>query len=61
MKLGPVRRIVANDGGPPPVPRMMAMAPMEKSADSGNAQMGFSLGEIRYAASVSAEFDLLAP
>ncbi len=60
VKLGPVRRITANDtGGQPPMPRLMAMAAMDKSAESGNQQMGFSLGEIRYSASVSAEFDLV--
>lgn len=62
VKLGPVRRISANDGGgQPPMPRGMPLVAMEKSADSGNQQMGFSLGEIRYSASVSADFDLIAP
>lgn len=59
-KLGAVRRVSSNDGGgQPPMPRVMAMAAMEKSFDAGNQQMGFSFGEIRYAASVSADFDLV--
>lgn len=59
-KLGPVRRVSSNDGGgQPPMPRMMAMAAMEKSFDSGNQQMGFAFGEIRYSATVSADFDLM--
>lgn len=59
-KLGPVRRVSSNDGGgQPPMPRVMAMASMEKSFDSGNQQMGFSFGEIRYSATVSADFDLM--
>lgn len=61
-KLGPVRRVSSNDGGgQPPMPRGMVMAAMEKSFDSGNQQMGFSFSEIRYSATVSADFDLLAP
>lgn len=59
-KLGPVRRVSSNDGGgQPPMPRMLAMAAMEKSFDSGNQQMGFAFGEIRYSATVSADFDLV--
>ncbi len=62
VKLGTVRSISANDSAPPPVMYKMAMmraaAPM---ADSGNAEMGFSGGEIKYSATVNAEFDLVAP
>jgi hypothetical protein len=57
-KLGPVRRISANDANPPPPIPMKAMAMRAESAGA-NAEMGISLGEIRYRAEVSAEFDLL--
>lgn len=62
VKLGAVRSVSASDAPPPPVMYKVAMmraaAPM---ADSGNAEMGFSGGEIKYSANVSAEFDLIAP
>ncbi|MGH8446268.1 MAG: SIMPL domain-containing protein [Solimonas sp.] len=62
VKLGSVRSIRAEDVGRP-MPIMYkaemraAAAPMADG--SGNEQMGFSGGEIKYNASVSAEFDLL--
>ena len=62
VKLGIVRRVSANEGGGiPPMPKAMAMRAEGAAFDSGNQQMGFSLGEIRYSASVSADFDLIAP
>jgi uncharacterized protein YggE len=63
VKLGPVRNISANDSSPPPVMyKVMAMrASSAPAADSGNSEMGFSSGEIKYNASVNAEFDLIAP
>ena len=59
-KLGPVRCISANDTNVPPPMQMKEMAMRAQSADA-NAEMGISLGEIRYRADVSAVFDLLAP
>ncbi|HEX4871074.1 MAG TPA: SIMPL domain-containing protein [Nevskiaceae bacterium] len=60
VKLGPVRSLSANDHEPGPVPKMMVRAmAAEASFDSGNQEMGVSSGEIRYRASVQAEFDLL--
>jgi len=58
-KLGPVRSISADDAGPPPPMPMKAMALRAEAADSGNQEMGVALGEIRYRATVSAEFDLI--
>lgn len=58
VKLGPVRSISAAESGPPPPVMMKAMAMRAEAAD-GNAGMGISLGEIRYRATVQAEFDLL--
>lgn len=58
-KLGGVQRISESGGYAPPQP--MAMMSRMKDAESGNAQMGVSLGEIRYSASISADFDLLPP
>lgn len=57
-KLGPVFRINAADAPVPPPMPMKAMAMRSEAAD-GNAEMGFSAGEIRVEASVTAEFDLL--
>lgn len=57
-KLGPVRSISANDANVPPPMQMKEMAMRAQNADA-NAEMGISLGEIRYRANVSAEFDLL--
>lgn len=63
VKLGAIRSISANDSAPPPVMyKVMAMRAMAApEADSGNAEMGFSGGEIKYSANVSADFDLVAP
>lgn len=59
VKLGVVMRITESSAGVP-MP-MMVMKAMRSDAESGNAEMGLSLGEIRVRASVSAEFDLLPP
>lgn len=61
MKLGPVRTLRVNSELPPPVPMVMAKAAaFSEAADgSGNSEIGFSGGEIKYKASASAEFDLL--
>lgn len=57
VKLGAVRSVSAHQSGPPPPVMMKAMA-MRADAESGNAEMGIALGEIRYQAQVQAEFDL---
>jgi uncharacterized protein len=57
MKLGAVHSISAHEAGPqPPMPKMMAM---RAEADGGNAEMGINAGELRYGATVSAEFELV--
>ena len=60
VKLGSVHSVRANEAIAPPAPMMVkTMAMRAEAADgSGNEQMGFSGGEIKYSASVSAEFDL---
>ncbi|MGH8457492.1 MAG: SIMPL domain-containing protein [Stenotrophobium sp.] len=64
VKLGTVRSLSASDSSaaPPPRPVMfMAKAMAAAPADeSGNDQMGFAAGEIKFSASVNAEFDLIA-
>lgn len=57
VKLGPVRTLSASQSFAPPPVMMKSMA-MRAEAD-GNSEMGISLGEIRYRATVQAEFDLL--
>jgi uncharacterized protein len=57
-KLGAVARIT-EAGVAPPMP--MHEMRMRTAASDGNAEMGLNPGEIRIRASVSAEFDLLAP
>lgn len=58
MKLGAVHQLNAAETAPaPPMPKLMAMR--AEMADSGNAEMGMSTGELRYGATVSAEFELL--
>lgn len=63
VKLGTVRNLSANDNPSPPVMyKAMAMRAMAAdAAPSGNEQMGFTAGEIKYNATVSADFDLIAP
>ena len=59
-KLGPVYRVnTAEVSQPPPIP-FKVMAMRAESAD-GNAEMGINTGDIRYNATLSAEFDLLPP
>lgn len=59
VKLGVVSRITESAVGAPPV-MYKAMAMRAEAAD-GNAQMGMSLGEVTYRATVTAEFGLLPP
>lgn len=63
VKLGAVRSISANDSNPPPVmyKAMMVRGMAADAAPEGNTQMGFTTGEIKYSANVSADFDLIAP
>lgn len=58
-KLGGVQRI-SESGGYAPPQTMVMMSRMAKD-ESGSAEMGVTLGEIRYSASISADFDLLPP
>lgn len=58
-KLGPIHNVDASNASPHPVPLMRAMA--AKATPSGNEQMGFSVGEIRYSVDIHADFDLLSP
>ena len=61
MTLGPLHRLQATETPPsPPMPKMMAMR-ADMGAESGNAELGLSTGELRFSASVQAEFDLLLP
>lgn len=58
MKLGAVHSISAHEAGPqPPMPKMMMAA--RADAGGGNAEMGMNAGELRYSASVNAEFELI--
>jgi uncharacterized protein YggE len=61
-RLGPVQRInaAAESVIPPPQPRMMVMA-ASVPQPSGNEELGFAAGQIRYSATLTAEFDLLSP
>lgn len=64
-KLGPIHTLNANaEFVPAPVAfkgRVMAMASADAPMESGNDTMGISAGQIRYTASVNADFDLVAP
>jgi uncharacterized protein len=63
VKLGAVHTIdAATEVTPPrPQPRMMALAAAAPAAPSGNEEMGFAAGQIRFHVSLNAEFDLVAP
>ncbi|WP_293000559.1 SIMPL domain-containing protein [Nevskia sp.] len=65
VKLGAVHTLNANaEFTPPPFAqksRYVAVAAAAPEADTGNEQFGFSAGQIRYSASVNADFDLIAP
>ncbi len=65
VKLGAVHTLNANaEYIPPPMAqkaRFSVMAAADAAPESGNAAFGFSAGQIRYSASVNADFDLLAP
>ena len=58
VKLGTVHTVSASSELSPPEPRpMMRGMAMAKAAPSGNEEMGFAAGEIRYTSNISAEFD----
>jgi len=59
VKLGVVARITEAGMVRPPAPYEMKATRV--MAQDGNAEMGVALGDIRYRATVSAEFDLLPP
>jgi len=61
MKVGMVHTVTASEAGPPPPMPKMAMMRMAADAGGGNEQMGMNAGELRYTASVNAEFELLPP
>jgi uncharacterized protein YggE len=59
VKLGTVHTLNASSEvirPPGPQPRMMAMA---AAAPSGNEEMGFAAGEVKYNSTLTAEFDLV--
>jgi len=58
VKLGVVHALSEDGGSAPPVPMMKTMAMRSDASESGNADMGLQTGEIRYQASVSAQFEL---
>ena len=60
MRLGAVHTVNASDNNPqPPIPKMMSMR--ADAAGGGNAEAGINAGELRYGASVNAEFELVGP
>lgn len=62
MKLGSAHQISAADvGPPPPMPKVMMMRGAMAADGSGNQEMGLNPGELRYSASVQADFELLPP
>lgn len=61
LKLGPVHQLNASEAAPPPpMPKMMVMR-AAAAGDDGNREMGVNAGELRYGASVNAEFELIVP
>lgn len=62
VKLGAVHSINTGEAAPPgPRPLVFAARAMKAAAPDGNDEMGFAAGQIRFTASVDAEFDLLVP
>ncbi|MDB5968580.1 MAG: hypothetical protein JWQ90_1030 [Hydrocarboniphaga sp.] len=58
VKLGVVHGISEDGDVSAPQPMMKTMAVRTEASDSGNADMGLQTGEIRYHASVSAQFEV---
>ncbi|WP_022976742.1 SIMPL domain-containing protein [Nevskia ramosa] len=65
VKLGAVHTLNANaEFVPAPMAqksRVLMMSAADAAPESGNEALGFSAGQIRYNASVNADFDLVAP
>lgn len=65
VKLGSVHTLNANtEYNAPPVfaaPRMKTLAMAADAQESGNEQIGFAAGEIKFTATLTADFDLVAP
>lgn len=62
VKLGSIYALNASEGyAPPPMPMMARGMAKAEAFDSGNQQMGLEPGEIKYTATVNADFDLLTP
>jgi uncharacterized protein len=63
VRLGTVHTInAATEVTPPrPLPRVMMAAAAPGGAPSGNEEMGFAAGQIRFHAVLTADFDLVAP
>lgn len=60
MRLGAAHNVSASDSGPqPPMPKTMLMR--SDAGGGGNQEMGINAGELRYSASVNAEFELVGP
>jgi uncharacterized protein YggE len=60
-KLGAVHLINAGSEITPPPRPMVLMAKSAAVAGSGNEEMGFSAGQIRFSANVTVDFDLVTP
>ncbi|AXQ27281.1 DUF541 domain-containing protein [Solimonas sp. K1W22B-7] len=62
VKLGSIYALNASEGyAPPPMPMMARGMAKAEAFDSGNQQLGLETGEIKYTATVNADFDLLTP
>ncbi|MDM4770546.1 SIMPL domain-containing protein [Solimonas sp. SE-A11] len=60
VKLGSIYALNASEGySQPPMPMMARGMAKAEAFDSGNSQMGLEPGEIKYTATVNADFDLL--
>lgn len=61
VKLGMASAIAESSFNPQPMVEMKMRVASQAAAPDDNADMGIALGEIRYRATVSAQFDLLPP
>lgn len=62
VKLGSIHTLNANTQfAPPPLVRANVRSLAADSAPGGNDEIGFAAGQIKYSATLSADFDLLAP
>jgi uncharacterized protein YggE len=61
VRLGPIHSLNASENNvrpPYPMMRMQSKAMAAEAFDSGNQEMGFAAGEIKFNATVNADFDL---